>query len=140
MNIRGTALAIVLITSATVIAGCRTTPSSPEAMLDRAAGKAREAHQVLMVEFGADWCSDCSALAKELQEGPVHPFFRDHVALFKVDVGEFNRNLGIARSLGVDVNQGIPAAVFLSPDGLRVRKQGVDQILAFLRSHAEAER
>jgi hypothetical protein len=29
MNIRGTALAIVLITSATVIAGCHTTPSSP---------------------------------------------------------------------------------------------------------------
>jgi hypothetical protein len=30
-----------------------------------------------------------------------------------VDVGEFNRNLDVARSLGVDVIQGIPAAASL---------------------------
>lgn len=86
-----------------------------------------------MVEFGADWCSDCRNLAKTLHEPQMQPYL-NNLNLLKVDVGEFNRNLDIARSLGIDVNQGIPAAVFFPPNGVQpAREVGNAQILAYLR-------
>jgi hypothetical protein len=58
--------------------------------------------------------------------------------VFKIDVGEFNRNLDIAQSLGVDVMQGIPVAVFFAPIGSSTStRQGTDQILAYLKAVAE---
>lgn len=100
--------------------------------IEEARNEARQNHKFLMVEFGADWCSDCLELARTMREPETQPFLQN-LNLVKVDVGEFNRNLEIARSLGVDVNQGIPAAVFFPPNGIPPsREVGNAQILAYL--------
>jgi thiol:disulfide interchange protein len=101
--------------------------------IDQARAGARLNHKVLMVEFEADWCSDCQALSRSLEERGIRDYLTRHVEVLHVDVGQFNRNLDIARSLGVDVNQGIPAAVFFLPEQVpALRKIGEDQILAYL--------
>jgi thioredoxin len=121
------------------------------AMLDQALRGARAQHKVLMVEFGANWCSDCVALSQHFEQEETRDYLQQHFVLFKVDVGEFDRNLDMAKSLGVDISQGIPAAAFFAPDGNRIGatnsgelassgKYGSNQILAFLEGLAERQR
>ena len=121
------------------------------AMLDDALSGARTHHKLLMVEFGANWCGDCLALSQHLEQQETRDYFEKHFVLLKVDVGEFNRNLEMAALLGVDINQGIPTAVFFAPDGNRIgatnggelgpsQKYGSNQILAFLKEVAEQRR
>lgn len=85
-----------------------------------------------MVEFESDWCSDCRNLSRSLQEPGIRDYLARHVDLVTVDVGQFNRNLDVARLLGVDVNQGIPSAFFLRENAPVSRQVGNAQILSYL--------
>jgi thiol:disulfide interchange protein len=136
VNVRASVYLIVTL----AIAGCHDDPKEfanravTRVMLDKAREEARAAHKTLMVEFGANWCSECRELSNNLECGDERDYLRRHFAVLKVDVGEFNRNLDAARSLGIDVTTpGIPAAVFFPHDaGPPVTKFGSSQILAFL--------
>jgi thioredoxin len=99
--------------------------------LDEALRNAKATHKSLMVQFGADWCSDCQALSRKLQQEPFRNCLNKNVDMFKVDVGEFNRNLDIGRAVGIDIkNVVIPTAVFIPPQTTKI---GTDQILSFLK-------
>ena len=108
--------------------------------LDAALKNARTATKSLMVEFGADWCSDCEQLARDLQREPLNTCLRERFNVFRVDVGEFNRNLDIANQLGIDIKNGvIPTAVFFSPPPtVRSTKVGTHEILTFLKQSCAA--
>lgn len=115
--------------------------------VDKALAKARSQQKFLMVEFGANWCEDCIVLAQTLEKGETRKYFKTHFEVLRVDVGRFDHNLEIAKSLGVEMNA-IPTAVFFAPDGERVgatnkgelepaRKYGSKQIYEFLKDVAE---
>lgn len=68
-----------------------------------------------------------------------------------MDVGDFDRNLDIARELGVGLDRGIPVAIFYGRDGRVIgttsrgelepaRRYSSQQILAFLQVVAREER
>ena len=103
--------------------------------LDVALKNARAENKSLMVEFGADWCSDCQALSRELQHEPFNTCLSERLNIFRVDVGEFNRNLDIAAEMGIDIKNGvIPTAVFFPPTtAVRTTKVGTHKILSFLK-------
>ncbi len=127
MNVR-TILCLLLICILTN--GCHKKTGFDEALQNaRASGKS------LMVEFGADWCSDCQALSRELEQEPLQTCVERRVERLKVDVGEFNRNLDVANGLGIDIRNGIiPTAVFFAPaNGARTTKAGTPEILSFLK-------
>ncbi len=91
----------------------------------------------LMVEFGADWCIDCRELSRRLQEESTRNEMAEHFDVVGVDVGEFDRNVDVARALGIDMNQGIPAAEFFAPAGIQSsRRVGVNPILEYLAEGA----
>lgn len=100
--------------------------------IDDARAAANAKRKFLFVEFGANWCSDCLALSKTLNEPSRRTDLESRFDMIYVDVGEFNRNLDVARFLGINVNDGIPAAVFFPPAGFPVRKTGNREILDFL--------
>jgi protein disulfide-isomerase len=115
--------------------------------VDKALAKARSQRKFLMVEFGANWCEDCVVLAQTLEKGDTKKYFKSHFEVLRVDVGRFDRNLEIAKTLGVEMTA-IPTAVFYAPDGERVgatnkgelepaRKYGSKQIYEFLKDIAE---
>jgi thiol-disulfide isomerase/thioredoxin len=79
--------------------------------------RATAAGKFLMVTFGANWCPDCRALHRRLHAEPVSGFVADHYEIVTVDIADFDRNLDLARDLGVDLQMGIPVAVFFAPDG-----------------------
>jgi thiol:disulfide interchange protein len=103
--------------------------------IDDALSSAHTAHKSLMVEFGAEWCNDCQALSRELQQEPLKTCVDKSVNRLKIDVGEFNRNLDTASRLGIDIKNGvIPTAVFFSPaTSLSTTKIGTREILTFLK-------
>ena len=84
-----------------------------------AAGRegAEENGKFLMVTFGANWCVDCRTLHYHLKSDDVQAFAGDIFQFVNVDVGKFNNNRELAIELGVDLQRGIPVAVFFDPDG-----------------------
>ena len=87
-----------------------------------------------MVQFGASWCPDCVELSKSLKDSITSNRLEQYFIVVNIDVGEFNRNLNVARSLGIDVTEGIPVAVFFPPRGdVSSVKLGTEQILEFVK-------
>ncbi|HET9131659.1 MAG TPA: thioredoxin family protein, partial [Terriglobia bacterium] len=70
----------------------------------KALAKARSNRKFLMVEFGANWCEDCIVLAQTLEKGETKSYFKAHFEVLRVDVGRFDHNLEIAKTLGVEMN------------------------------------
>ncbi len=79
--------------------------------------RAIDAQKFLMVTFGANWCLDCRTLHHQLSSPEVRTFTADTIDFVNVDVGKFNRNVNLAKELGVDLRRGIPVAVVFGPDG-----------------------
>lgn len=84
---------------------------------ESARSRARSAGKLLMVTFGANWCADCRALHRQLHTEPVRSFVVEHYEIVTVDVGDFDRNLTLASDVGVDLQMGIPVAVFFAANG-----------------------
>jgi thioredoxin 1 len=112
---------------------------------------AREHGRFLMVSFGANWCPDCRALHRSLEDPETRRYLRGTFDVVNVDVGDFDRNTAVAQELGVDLQMGIPVAVFYAPDGAVIgntnrgelepaRTYTSREILAFLRNVATERR
>jgi thiol:disulfide interchange protein len=112
---------------------------------------AKDEGRFLMVTFGANWCYDCRNLHRMLETDEVRGYTDELFDFVFVDVGKLNQNREAAERLGVDLNRGIPVAVFYSPDGALIgatnegelesaRYYSSKQILKFVRDVAERSR
>jgi thiol:disulfide interchange protein len=141
MGVRGRIVAATLMVMGTILVAfyhVRTGSGTTLQSVDDARQKAQGNHKFLMVEFGADWCNDCRQLSRQLLEPKIQATMAERFTVIHVDVGEFNRHLDIAGALGVDVNQGIPAAVFFEPDGSESSpKVGNRKILEYVQEAGE---
>lgn len=119
------------------------TRADARAELDTALQRARTEGKQVLVVFGANWCGDCQALARQMADGPVAAHVAQRYVVSKVDVGDFNKNLDLARQMGDAVKKGIPAVAVLKADGTlqratqagelaSARKMGPEQVLAVL--------
>jgi protein disulfide-isomerase len=110
--------------------------------------RARTLKKSVMVIFGANWCEDCVVLHHNLDVPANREYVQSHFEIVSVDVGQFNKNLDVAKSLGVDLDKGIPVAAFLDSGGNSIgntnkgelepsRKYHSEQILSFLREVVE---
>lgn len=102
----------------------------------------------LMVTFGANWCLDCRTLYHHLQSPEVQAYSAGTFDFVNVNVGKVNMNTDLATELGVDLQRGIPVAVFFDPTGQVIgttndgqlapaRFYTSKQILKFVRDIAE---
>jgi thioredoxin 1 len=105
------------------------------AAIDELRRDAHASQKILMVEFWAGWCGDCVQLSASLEEEPIRHFVKEHFIISKVDVGEFDRNLDIAKALGLGNLSEIPTAVFFAPgDQQPVTRRGTRQILEYINA------
>jgi thioredoxin 1 len=74
---------------------------------------ARAAHKDVLLVFGANWCPDCRVLDSVLHDKAA---INDRFVIVKVDVGNFNKNLDLAKRYEVPLGKGIPAAAVVSGD------------------------
>jgi len=82
-----------------------------------AKGRARESGTHVLVVFHASWCRDSAALERLFEHALVAPLLAAGFEVVRLDVGNRDRHLELARSWGLDYAAGIPAAVVLDPDG-----------------------
>jgi len=125
-------------------------PANAPADLKQARERAKASGKILMVIFGGNWCADCRVLHTRLAESPVREYVEKRFEVVAINIGEMNANLQIARDLGVDLKQGVPAAGFFGPDGKPVgvthgelepsRKYDASQVLEFVRKVAEEKK
>ena len=122
-------------------------PANAAADLQHARERAKSDGKILMVIFGGNWCEDCRVLHAKLEESPVKEYVAKHFEFVSINIGQMDANQQIAKDLGVDLKQGVPAAGFFGPDGKPVgvthgelepsRRYDANQVLTFVRKVAE---
>ncbi len=80
---------------------------------------ARSSGKHVIAIFGANWCPECRALSKALQ-GEAGRMLEKQFVIVKIDIGQFTKNLDIAKSYGNPLADGIPGAAVLSADNKAV--------------------
>jgi thioredoxin len=137
MSLRSITVSAIVVTAiAVAVVGFhrKTQQKSASQMIAEARVAAHKNDKFLMVQFGASWCPDCVELSKSLKDSITSNRLEQYFIVVNIDVGEFNRNLNVARSLGIDVTEGIPVAVFFPPRGdVSSVKLGTEQILEFVK-------
>lgn len=83
--------------------------------VQRALAAATADHRDVLLVFGANWCGDCRALDKAMH-GSSQQLIAGKFHVVKVDVGNFDKNLDLAKRYGNPIGKGIPAVVVLSAD------------------------
>jgi thioredoxin 1 len=142
LTIRKAGAAVLVVTIAVILTHRVTPPyvshkDVTPAMLQDLRTNAGATGKSLMVLFGADWCSDCAELSTSLKQDAFRSYLNRNYVIVKVDVGEFDRNLAVAKSLGIEVSQGIPTAVFFPSNGTsQTIRRGTAPILAYLKEAA----
>lgn len=95
----------------------------------------------MLVVFGANWCPDCRALARQMTSDSVARRVAKSFVVTKVEIGNWDRNMDIADRYGNPTKKGIPAVAVLDAKGKLIRAtaagelasaraMGEDQVLA----------
>lgn len=111
------AVLLTLVAVATAGAPIYDEASDAHADLRAALADASRANLPLLVVFGANWCGDCTVLDAAFRSGSSARLIADRFKVLHVNVGRFDHNVDIAKSLGVPLRDGIPAVAVLTGDG-----------------------
>ena len=119
------------------------------AEIQAALADAGRSKALVLVVFGANWCPDCKLLDLAMKQGATAALVARDFKVVKVDVGRFDRNLGVAEAYGLPLKRGIPAVVVLSSanevkyltragelaDARRMGEQGIHDFLSRMLPH-----
>jgi len=83
--------------------------------LKRALVEAHASHKDVLLVFGANWCPDCRVLHRALH-GNESASIGGRYVVVAVDVGEFDKNLDLAKRYEVPLRKGVPAAAVVGED------------------------
>ncbi len=88
--------------------------------------RARESDRKVLLDFVADWCSDCREVVRVSHLEPARSVIEERYVVVYVHVGRFDRHRALLREHGIDR---IAALVVLDPaDGRRVAKTTLEPI------------
>jgi thioredoxin 1 len=111
--------------------------------IEEALHTATKSHKRVMLVFGGNWCYDCHVLDAAFHLPEIAPTLNRNYVVVHVDVGEYNKNLDIAKKYEVPLERGVPAAAILDGTGKllvsqrnqefeKARSMAPEDILAFL--------
>ena len=104
---------------------------------------AAKSHKRVLLIFGGNWCYDCHVLDEAFHTPEIAPTLNHNFVVTHIDIGEYNKNLEIAKKYEVPLERGVPAAAVLDIDGKllfsqknqefeKARSLAPEDILAFL--------
>ena len=99
--------------------------------------RAKTSKKYVMVIFGANWCKDCVVLHRLLDEPATKAYVDAHFEIVGVDLGQFDKQMDVAKSLKVDLDKGIPAAAFLASDGSSIGNTNNGELEPSRNYHSE---
>jgi len=78
---------------------------------------AAKTHKRVLLIFGGNWCYDCHVLDEAFHTPEIAPILNRNYVVAHIDIGEYNKNLDVAKKYEVPVERGVPAAAVLESDG-----------------------
>ena len=111
--------------------------------ITEALATAAKSHKRVLLIFGGNWCYDCHVLDEAFHTPEIAPTLNHNFVVAHIDIGEYNKNLEIAKKYEVPLERGVPAAAVLDSDGNllfsqknqefeKARSLAPEDILAFL--------
>jgi thioredoxin 1 len=97
-------------------------PSEIQAALARAASDQKR----IILVFGGNWCYDCHVLDETFHLKSIAPLINANFHVVHINVGEYDKNLDLAKKYDIPLQKGVPSLAVLNPDGTLVfsQKQG----------------
>ena len=87
------------------------------AQLRAAVTEASKSGRNILLDFGANWCFDCHVLENVLRLPEIAPLVEKNYVVVHIDVGEFDKNVSVAKKYRIPIEKGIPALAVLDPKG-----------------------
>jgi thioredoxin 1 len=101
-------------------------------------------HKRVLLVFGGNWCYDCHVLDATFRSKSIAPLVAQNYHVVHVNVGDYDRNIDLAKKYEIPLEKGVPSLAILDPDGSLVVSQkkgefestaklGTEDVVGFLR-------
>lgn len=81
--------------------------------IQEARASALKQNKRVLLVFGANWCIDCHVLDRAFHQPRVAPLLEGNFLVVHVDVGQYDRNLALAKQYHVDLGKGVPSVAVI---------------------------
>jgi thiol:disulfide interchange protein len=107
----------------------------------QALANAGQQHKNVLLDFGGNWCLDCHVLDNAFHQPRIAPLLNSNYVLVHVDVGQYDKNLDVAKKYHADLDKGVPSLAVLDAKGNvlyatkdfeRARVMSEDDVIQFL--------
>ncbi len=107
----------------------------------RALAAAGKQHKNVLLDFGGNWCIDCHVLENAFHQPRIAPLLNANYIVVHVDVGQYEKNLDLAKKYHVDLQKGVPSlavldalgkVLYATGDFERARMMSEDDVIQFL--------
>ena len=85
--------------------------------IHEATAQAAKEHKRILLVFGGNWCVDCHVLDNAFHRARIAPLLNDNFLVVHVDVGQYTKNLDLAKKYHIDLEKGVPAIAVLNMSG-----------------------
>jgi thiol:disulfide interchange protein len=118
----------------------RTDANAAQDIRDALAMAAKQ-HKRVLLDFGGNWCIDCHILDNAFHQPRIAPLLNDNFVLVHVDVGQYEKNLDLAKKYHADLDKGVPSlsvldargtVLYATKDFERARVLSEDDVIQFL--------
>jgi thiol:disulfide interchange protein len=82
-----------------------------------AIAQATRQHKRILLDFGGNWCGDCQVLDIYYHQSPNAELLAKYFIVVHIDIGQMDRNVGIAQRYEVPITKGVPALAVLDSHG-----------------------
>jgi thioredoxin 1 len=111
------------------------------AEINQALASAARQHKRVLLDFGGNWCIDCHILENAFHQPRIAPLLNNNFVLVHVNVGQYDKNLDLAKRYKANLEKGVPSLAVLSARGVvlystedfeRARVLSEEDVIAFL--------
>ena len=98
-------------------------PAEAPAEIAAALAAASKDHKRVLLVFGGNWCYDCHVLDATFHSKAISPLVNANYHVVHVNVGDYDKNLDLAKKYEIPLEKGVPSLAILDPDGKLVVSQ-----------------
>ncbi len=91
--------------------------ADPSKDIPAAIRQAKLGHKRIILDFGGNWCGDCIVLDMYMHQSPNAELIQKHFVLVHIDIGQYDRNVEVAKRYRVPTEKGVPALAILDSTG-----------------------
>lgn len=74
-------------------------------------------HKRILLVFGGNWCIDCHVLDNAFRQPRIAPLLNGNFIVVHIDVGQYDKNLDVAKKFHIDLEKGVPSIAVLDTTG-----------------------